>query len=52
MSYSLKLQKGGYIGGNIQGITCTIGVIKGDARSLDDSSNNYQYSEFLVYLMV
>ena len=35
MSYSLNSLKGGYIGGYIR---TTIGLIKGDTRSLDYSS--------------
>ena len=37
MSYSLNSLKGDYIGGNIGDYT--IGVLKGDTRSLDSSSD-------------
>ena len=44
MSYSLNSLKGGYIGNGT-----TIGVIKGDTRSLDYSSYVYIDRDILVF---
>ena len=41
MSYGLNYLKGGYIGEYIR----TVGLIKGDTRSLDDSPYDYESSD-------